>query len=69
MTGHANLIEQAVQLADDGGDLLGEVAGVHGGCRPASGVVGRVCTVTAQCSVGQFGGDRRYALRRAIGRV
>ena len=36
MAGHANLIEQAVQLADDGGDLLGEVAGVHGGCRPAS---------------------------------
>lgn len=47
MAGHSNLIKQAVQLADDGGDLLSEVAGVHVGCRPASGVVGRVCTVTA----------------------
>jgi hypothetical protein len=36
MAGDANVIEQAVQLADDGGDLLGEVARVHGGCRPAS---------------------------------
>jgi hypothetical protein len=50
MAGNADLVEQAVQLADDGGDLLGEVAGVHVGCGPASGVVGRVCTVTAQCS-------------------
>jgi hypothetical protein len=50
MAGDADLVEQAVQLADDGGDLLGEVAGVHVGCGPASGVVGRVCTVTAQCS-------------------
>lgn len=47
MAGHAYLVEEAVQLADDGGDLLSEVAGVHGGCRPASGCVRRVCTVTA----------------------
>lgn len=32
MAGDADLVEQAVQLADDGGDLLGEVAGVHVGC-------------------------------------
>lgn len=48
MAGDSYLIEEAVQLADNGGDLLCEVAGVHGDCRPASGVVGRVCTVTAQ---------------------
>lgn len=29
MARYSNLIEQAVQLADDGGDLLGQVAGVH----------------------------------------
>jgi hypothetical protein len=29
MAGDADLVEQAVQLADDGGDLLGQVAGVH----------------------------------------
>lgn len=49
MAGDANLVEETVQLADDGRHLLGEVAGVHGGCRPASGFVGRVCTVMAQC--------------------
>ena len=31
MTGDANLIEQAMQLADDGRDLLGEIASVHDG--------------------------------------
>ena len=31
MAGDANLIEEAVQLADDGGYLLGEVARVHDG--------------------------------------
>jgi hypothetical protein len=35
MAGDANVIEQAVQLADDSRDLLSEVARVHGGCRPA----------------------------------
>jgi hypothetical protein len=44
MAGDADLIEQAVQLADDGGDLLGEVARVHGDCRPASRVVNCACT-------------------------
>ena len=34
MAGDTNIIEQAVQLADDGRDLLGEVARVHGGCVP-----------------------------------
>lgn len=33
MAGDANLIEQAVQLSDDGGDLLGQVARVHRDCR------------------------------------
>lgn len=50
MAGNTNLIEEVVQLADNGGDLLREIAGVHVGCRPASGVNGRVCTVTAQRS-------------------
>lgn len=31
MAGHTNVVEQAVQLADDGRDLLGQVARVHGG--------------------------------------
>jgi len=33
MAGDANLIKQAMQLADDGGDLLGQVARVHVGSR------------------------------------
>lgn len=49
MAGHSYLVEETVQLADDGRHLLSEVAGVHDGCRPARGVVGRVCTVIAQC--------------------
>jgi hypothetical protein len=46
MAGDPDLVEEAVQLADDGRDLLGEVARVHGGdcCRPASGVVNCACT-------------------------
>jgi hypothetical protein len=44
MAGHTDLVEQAVQLADDGRDLLGEVARVHGDCRPASSCVNRACT-------------------------
>jgi hypothetical protein len=43
MAGHTDLVEQTVQLADDGRDLLGEVARVHGDCRPASGFVNRAC--------------------------
>lgn len=31
MAGDADLVEQAVQLANDGVDLLGKVAGVHFG--------------------------------------
>ena len=31
MARNANLVKEAVQLADDGGDLLGEVARVHDG--------------------------------------
>lgn len=27
--GHADLIEEAVQALNDGGDLLGQIAGVH----------------------------------------
>jgi hypothetical protein len=30
MAGDTDLVKQAVQLADDGRDLLGEVARVHG---------------------------------------
>lgn len=33
---YANLIEKAVQTLNDGGDLLGQVASVHGGCSAAS---------------------------------
>jgi len=44
MAGDADLVEQAVQLADDGGDLLGEVARVHCDCRPASGFFNSACT-------------------------
>ena len=33
---YANLIEEAVQTLNNGGDLLGEVASVHGGCSAAS---------------------------------
>lgn len=40
MAGNTNLIEQVVQLADDGRDLLREIAGVHVGCRlPAASTV------------------------------
>lgn len=47
MAGDSDLVKQAVQLADDGRDLLGEVARVHGDCcRPASGVVN--CTYTGR---------------------
>jgi hypothetical protein len=49
MAGHANVIEQAVQLADDSRDLLGKVARVHCDCRPASSLsnayVGHPCIV------------------------
>jgi hypothetical protein len=45
MAGHTDLVKKAVQLADDGRDLLGEVTRVHGDyCRPASGVVNCACT-------------------------
>lgn len=47
MAGNTNIVKQAVQLADDGGDLLGEVARVHGDCRPASGVFNSACTLPA----------------------
>jgi hypothetical protein len=40
MAGNANIVEEGVQLADDGRDLLGEVARVHGGSGRASGRVG-----------------------------
>jgi hypothetical protein len=30
MAGDANVVEQPVQLADDGGDLLGQIGCVHG---------------------------------------
>ena len=30
MAGYTDIIKQAVQLADDGGDLLGKVTCVHG---------------------------------------
>jgi hypothetical protein len=30
MTGHTDLVEEAMQTLDDGGDLLRQVAGVHG---------------------------------------
>ena len=37
MIGNANLVEEAVELADDIGDLRREVAGVHdGGCNGAN---------------------------------
>lgn len=36
MMGHANVIEEAVKLANDGVDLLGQIAGVHGARRPAA---------------------------------
>jgi hypothetical protein len=44
MAGNTDLVEQAMQLPDDGGDLLGEVARVHGDCRPASGFANCACT-------------------------
>jgi hypothetical protein len=54
MAGDTDLVKEAVQLADDGGDLLGEVARVHGERRPASGVYNRACTVSAR---GDVAGD------------
>jgi hypothetical protein len=44
MAGNTDLVKQAMKLTDDGGDLLGEVARVHGDSRPASGFVNRACT-------------------------
>lgn len=44
MAGNANFIKQAMQLADDGGDLLGQVARVHGDCTPAGYGVKCACT-------------------------
>ena len=40
MAGNANVVEEGVQLADDGRDLLGEVARVHCGSERASERVG-----------------------------
>ena len=36
MCRHANLIEEAVQALNNGGDLLGQIAGVHSVCEAAS---------------------------------
>lgn len=33
MAGHANFIEVSMKLIDDGCNLLGEIAGIHGGGR------------------------------------
>jgi hypothetical protein len=44
MAGDADVVEEAVQLADDGRHLLGEVASVHCDCRPASAFVNSACT-------------------------
>ena len=38
MIGHADLVEEVMKLADDGADLLREIAGVHGeGGAPVGG--------------------------------
>lgn len=39
MVRHTNVVEQTVQLADDGGDLLRQVASVHGHARQQDGNV------------------------------
>jgi hypothetical protein len=69
MAGHTNLVEQAVQLADDGGDLLGEVARVHGDCRPASGFVKYACTWrTIKDVVGSLQAALSSPSRSAVGK-
>jgi hypothetical protein len=60
MAGYTNLIKQAMQLADDGGDLLGEVARVHGDCRPASRLFNNACTGRTRMKI-------EFALRSALG--
>lgn len=45
MAGDADLVEQAVKLADYGGDLLGQVARVHGDCRASQRPRGRYQTL------------------------
>jgi hypothetical protein len=47
MAGDSDLVEQAMELADDGGDLLGQVAGVHdvGACQQWRSVFNGACTV------------------------
>lgn len=39
MCGNANLIEEVVQTFNDGSDLLGQVAGVHGDRKAASSTI------------------------------
>lgn len=43
MAGDANLVEQTMQLADDGGDLLGQIARVHD-CRACLPIVATMFT-------------------------
>jgi hypothetical protein len=62
MAGHTNLVKQAMQLADDGRNLLGKVARVHGGCRPASRLVNSACTGRTVWKI-------EFALCRVLGRV
>jgi hypothetical protein len=47
MARDSDLIEEAVELADDGGDLLGQVAGVHdcGTCQRRWKMFNGTCTV------------------------
>lgn len=59
MAGYTNLIKKAMKLADDGGDLLGEVARVHGDCRPASRLFNSACT-------GRTVMEIEFALYRAL---
>ena len=60
MARHTDLVKQAMELADDSGDLLGEVARVHGDCRPASRLFNNACT-------GRTGMEIEFALRRTLG--
>jgi hypothetical protein len=76
MAGDTNVVEQTVQLADDGGDLLGQVAGVHGVCSAASAMFQSTCKVSANGGVvdalslwiGTVGKKRGWICARAADR-
>lgn len=61
MVGHSNLVKEAMQLANNGVDLLRKVASVHLGGAAARAAQRRVAMISVLC-LNPRSLDRRYAL-------